>query len=105
LSIANQRRQRGSEERNSDLLIELDPGDSREIDMVIASEQCDQNQQQAGGDRDPALKIKSEKNHSQNRSPEPPSGVSGRPATTIRQARRLYASTVQAEAERRGPHP
>jgi hypothetical protein len=74
LSIANQRRQRGSEERNSDLLIELDPGDSREVDMVVASKQCDQNQQQAGSDRDPALKIKSEKNHSQNRSPELPSG-------------------------------
>jgi hypothetical protein len=48
LSIANQRRQRGNEERNSDLLIELEGGDSRDIDMIVSSKEGDQGEQQAG---------------------------------------------------------
>ena len=65
LSIASQRRQRGNEERNADLLIKPDGAESRDVDMVIASEQGDQGQQEPSNKRDPARKIKSEKNHSQ----------------------------------------
>jgi hypothetical protein len=38
LSIANQRRQRGKEDKNSDLLIEPDAGESRDVNMVVAGE-------------------------------------------------------------------
>jgi hypothetical protein len=56
---ANQRRQRGKEERYSDLLIDRDGSEAGEIDMGIRSEQCDQRNQQAGDNRDPALAVES----------------------------------------------
>ena len=54
---ANQHRQRGKEERNSDLLIELEGGDSRDVDMIVSSKEGDQGEQQAGQDGDPALEV------------------------------------------------
>ena len=68
LSIANQRRQRGKQERYADLLIELDGAESGELDMVVAGEQGDQGQQQASDNRDPARKVQTQLNHSQQRS-------------------------------------
>ena len=68
LSIANQRRQRGKQERYADLLIELDGAESGELDMVVAGEQGDQCQQQASDNRDPARKVQTQHNHSQQRS-------------------------------------
>jgi hypothetical protein len=55
LSIAKKRRQRGKEDKNSDLLIEPDAGESRDVDMVVAGEQGDQGKQDAGDNRDPTL--------------------------------------------------
>ena len=55
LSLDNQRRQRGSEDRNSDLLIELEGWAPKEVDMVITREECDQGEQKAGNERDRAL--------------------------------------------------
>ncbi|MCS5700251.1 hypothetical protein NZK32_14515 [Cyanobium sp. FGCU-52] len=57
MSIANQRRQRGKEERNSDLLIDRYGSEDGEIDMGVRREQGDQRDQKAGDDRDPALAI------------------------------------------------
>jgi len=56
-SVDNQRRQRGSDERYADLLIELDDSNEGEFDMAIGREQRDQGQQQAGHSRDPALAV------------------------------------------------
>lgn len=44
--FANKRRHGGKEERNSDLLINLELEESDEIDMAIRSEKGDQNNQQ-----------------------------------------------------------
>ena len=58
LSLDNQsrqRRQRGSEDRNSDLLFELEGWAPKEVDMVITREECDQGEQKAGNKRDRAL--------------------------------------------------
>ena len=55
LSLDNQRRQRGSEDKNSDLLIELEGWAPKEVDMVISGEQSDQGKQSAGDERDRAL--------------------------------------------------
>ena len=55
LSLDNQRRQGGSEDRNSDLLIELEGWAPKEVDMVITREKCDQGEQKAGNERDRAL--------------------------------------------------
>jgi hypothetical protein len=48
LSLDNQRRQRGKEDRYSDLLIDPDGDASKKIDMVIAREQRNQGKQHAG---------------------------------------------------------
>jgi hypothetical protein len=45
-NVANKRRHGGKEERNSDLLINLELEESDEIDMAIRSEKGDQNNQQ-----------------------------------------------------------
>jgi hypothetical protein len=45
-NVANKRRHGGKEERNSDLLINLEVEESDEIDMAIRSEKGDQNNQQ-----------------------------------------------------------
>ena len=55
LSLDNQRRQRGSEDRYSDLLIELEGWAPKEVDMVITRKECDQGEQKAGNERDRAL--------------------------------------------------
>ena len=55
LSLDNQRRQRGSEDKNSDLLIELEGWTPKEVDMVISGKQRDQGKQSAGDERDRAL--------------------------------------------------
>ena len=68
LSLDNQRRQRGSEDRNSDLLIELEGWAPKEVDMVITREECDQGEQKAGNERDRALKVKSQNHRSQPKS-------------------------------------
>jgi hypothetical protein len=68
LSIANQRRQRGKQERYADLLIKLDGAKSGELDMVVAGEQGDQGQQQASDNRDPARKVQTQHKYSQQRS-------------------------------------
>jgi hypothetical protein len=44
--FANKRRHGGKEERNSDLLINIEVEESDEIDMAIRSEKGDQNNQQ-----------------------------------------------------------
>jgi phage anti-repressor protein len=44
--FANKRRHGGKEERNSDLLINLEVEESDEIDMAVRSEKGDQNNQQ-----------------------------------------------------------
>ncbi len=65
LSLESQRRQRGKEERNSDLLIELEGWAPKDVDMVITREQRDQGEQKAGDQRDPALEVESEQHRSQ----------------------------------------
>jgi hypothetical protein len=55
LSLDNQRRQGGSEDRYSDLLIELEDWAPKEVDMVITRKECDQGEQKAGNERDRAL--------------------------------------------------
>ena len=57
LSLDNQRRQRGSEDRYSDLLIELEGWAPKEVDMVITRKECDQGEQKAGNERDRALQV------------------------------------------------
>jgi hypothetical protein len=57
LSIDNQRRQRGKEERNSSLLIDGDDAEDGEGDMGVGGEQGDEGKKQACDDRDPALSI------------------------------------------------
>jgi hypothetical protein len=57
LSIDNQRRQRGKEERNSSLLIDGDGAEDGEGDMGVRGEQGDQGKKLSGHDRDPALSI------------------------------------------------
>ena len=57
LSLDNQRRQRGKEDRYSDLLIDPDCCTSKEIDMVVAREQRDQRKQDSANDSDPALQV------------------------------------------------
>jgi len=44
-NFAKKRRQGGKEERNSDLLINLEAEDSEEIDMAVGGEKGDQNDQ------------------------------------------------------------
>ena len=46
-NLANQRRHGGKEERNSDLLIDLEAEESEEIDMAVGREKSDQDDQQA----------------------------------------------------------
>ena len=46
-NLANQRRHGGKEERNSELLIDLEAQESEEIDMAVGSEKSDQDDQQA----------------------------------------------------------
>jgi hypothetical protein len=55
LNLDNQRRQRGSEDKNSDLLIELESWAPKEVDMVISGKQRDQGKQCASDERDRAL--------------------------------------------------
>jgi hypothetical protein len=45
-NFANKRRHGGKEERNSDLLINLELDDSEEIDMAVGGEKGDQSNQQ-----------------------------------------------------------
>jgi hypothetical protein len=47
-NLANQRRQGGKEERNSDLLINPDAGMGGDVDMAVGSEEGDQDHQAAG---------------------------------------------------------
>jgi hypothetical protein len=54
LSLDNQRRHRGKEDKYSDLLIDPDGCTSKEIDMVVAREQRDQRKQDSANDSDPA---------------------------------------------------
>jgi hypothetical protein len=44
-NLANQRRHGGKEERNSDLLIDLELQESEEIDMAVGGEKSNQNDQ------------------------------------------------------------
>jgi hypothetical protein len=46
-NLANQRRHGGKEERNSDLLIDLEAQESEEIDMTVGGKKGDQNNQHA----------------------------------------------------------
>ena len=55
--FANQRRHGGKEERNSDLLINLELEESEEIDMAVGGEQGDQSNQQACCQRCPSHGI------------------------------------------------
>jgi hypothetical protein len=56
-NFANKRRHGGKEERNSDLLINLELEDSEEIDMAIRGEKGDQSNQQACRQRRPSRWI------------------------------------------------
>jgi hypothetical protein len=69
LSLDNQRRQRGKEDRYADLLIDPDGETSKEIDMVVTSEQRDQSEQNTADDGDPALQVESQQHSSQNNRP------------------------------------
>jgi hypothetical protein len=55
-NFANQRRQRGNEERNSDLLIDADM-DPEEIDMAVGGKKSDQDDQTATSQRHEADAI------------------------------------------------
>ncbi|MCP9789066.1 hypothetical protein KBY99_08730 [Cyanobium sp. Maggiore-St4-Cus] len=55
MSLDNQRRQRGSEDKYSDLLVELESWAPKEVDMVISGKQRDQGEQGASDERDRAL--------------------------------------------------
>ena len=55
LSLDNQRRQRGSEDKYSDLLVELESWAPKEVDMVISGKQRDQGEKGASDERDRAL--------------------------------------------------
>ena len=65
MSFESQRRQRGKQERNSDLLIEPESGAPEKVDMVISGEQRDQGEQDAGDQRDTALEVEPEQHRSQ----------------------------------------
>lgn len=56
-NLANQRRHGGKEERNSDLLIDLELQESEEIDMAVGGEESNQNDQQARCQGGPARRI------------------------------------------------
>ena len=49
------RRQGGSEDKYSDLLIKAEGCTPKEVDMVVTREKCDQGEQKAGNERDRAL--------------------------------------------------
>ena len=65
LSVDSQRRQRGKEERNSDLLVEGDSGAPEQVDMAVARKERDQGRERTGQKSDPALQIKSKQHRSQ----------------------------------------
>lgn len=65
MSLDNQRRQRGSDDKTSGLLIELESRAPKEVDMVISGEQRDQGKQKAGDERDRALQVESKRHRSQ----------------------------------------
>jgi hypothetical protein len=56
-NLANQRRHGGKEERNSDLLIDLELQESEEIDMAVGGEKSNQNDQQARCQGGPSRRI------------------------------------------------
>jgi hypothetical protein len=56
-NFAKKRRHGGKEERNSDLLIDLELEDSEEIDMAVRSEKGDQGNQQTCRQRRPSHGI------------------------------------------------
>ena len=56
-NFANQRRHGGKEERNSDLLIDLEAQDSEEIDMAVGGKEGDQNDQETRRQGNPAHRI------------------------------------------------
>ena len=56
-NLANQRRHGGKEERNSDLLIDLEAQESEEIDMAVGGEKSNQNDQQARCQGGPSRRI------------------------------------------------
>ena len=56
-NFANKRRHGGKEERNSDLLINLELEESEEIDMAVGGEKGDQSNQQACRKRRPSRWI------------------------------------------------
>jgi hypothetical protein len=60
-NFANKRRHGGKEERNSDLLINLELEDSEEIDMAIRGEKGDQSNQKACRQGRPSRWIKRER--------------------------------------------
>jgi hypothetical protein len=68
LSLDNQQRHRGSEDKTSDLLIEPEGWAPKEVDMVMPREQRDQGKQKACNERDRTLQVESKKHRSQ---PEP----------------------------------
>jgi len=57
-NLDKKRRKGGKEERNSDLLINLELQESEDIDMAIGGEEGDQRHQKACCQRDPAHRIK-----------------------------------------------
>ena len=56
-NLASQRRHGGKEERNSDLLIDLELQESEEIDMAVGGEKGDQDDQHARRQGNPARRI------------------------------------------------
>jgi hypothetical protein len=65
LSLDNQRRQGGSEDKYSDLLIKAEGCTPEEVDMVVSSKKRDQGQQQTGNDGECALQVESNQHRSQ----------------------------------------
>ena len=57
LNLANQRRQGGNEERNSDLLIDLETAMTGDVDMTVGSEERDQHNQGTGQQSSEARSI------------------------------------------------
>jgi hypothetical protein len=56
LSVGSQRRQRGKEERNSDLLVVRESGAPEEVDMAVIRKERDQGEERTGQKSDPARK-------------------------------------------------
>ncbi len=92
MSIANKRRNQGSEEQNSDLLINRDVAEEGNVDMAVRREKRDQREQAAQEQGDPILDV--EQHNPIHAKPiiqlyQPVSGESGTGVGRVRRSRNL----------------